>query len=45
MIDVIEEEGRFKIAGILDKPKLLGTKTLGYSVFELMMICQNLQKI
>ena len=33
VIDVIEEEGRFKIAGILDKPKLLGTKTLGYSVF------------
>ena len=31
VIDVIEEEGRFKIAGILDKPKLLGTKTLGWS--------------
>jgi len=33
VIDIIEEEGRFKIAGILDKHELLGTKTLGYSVF------------
>jgi sugar O-acyltransferase (sialic acid O-acetyltransferase NeuD family) len=33
VIDVIEEEGRFKIAGILDKHELLGTETLGYSVF------------
>lgn len=33
VIDVIEEEGKFKIEGILDKRKFLGTKTLGYSVF------------
>lgn len=33
VIDVIEEEGRFKIAGIIDRHDLLGTKTLGYSVF------------
>jgi|TARA_B100001093_G_scaffold372827_1_gene357814 sugar O-acyltransferase (sialic acid O-acetyltransferase NeuD family) len=33
VIDVIEEEGRFKIAGILDKHELLGNETLGYSVF------------
>ena len=33
VIDVFEAEGRFKIAGILDKHELLGTKTLGYSVF------------
>ena len=33
VIDVIEAEGRFKIAGILDKHELLGIETLGYSVF------------
>jgi sugar O-acyltransferase (sialic acid O-acetyltransferase NeuD family) len=32
VIDVIEQEGRFEIAGIIDKPKLLGSKVLGYSV-------------
>lgn len=31
-IDVIEQEGKFKIAGIIDKPNLLGSKILGYSV-------------
>jgi len=32
VIDVIEQEGKFKIAGIVDQPKLLGSKILGYSV-------------
>ena len=32
VIDVIEQEGQFKIAGIVDKPELLGSKVLGYSV-------------
>ena len=32
VIDVIEQEGEFKIAGIVDKPELLSSKILGYSV-------------
>ena len=32
VIDVIEKEGRFKIIGIVDKPELLGSEVLGYSV-------------
>ena len=32
VIDVIEQEARFQIAGIVDKPELLGTKILGYQV-------------
>ena len=32
VIDVIEQEGKFKIVGIVDKPELLGCKVLGYSV-------------
>jgi len=32
VIDVIEREGRFKIAGIVDKPELLGSNVLGYSI-------------
>ena len=32
VIDVIEQEGQFKIKGIVDKPELLGTNVLGYSV-------------
>lgn len=32
VIDVIELEGRFKIAGIIDQKKLLGSKVLGYEV-------------
>ena len=31
-IDVIEQEARFEIAGIIDKPELLGFKILGYPV-------------
>ena len=30
VIDVIEQEGRFKIIGIIDKPELLGKNVLGY---------------
>ena len=32
MIDVIEQEAQFKIAGIIDKPELLGSNILGYPV-------------
>jgi sugar O-acyltransferase (sialic acid O-acetyltransferase NeuD family) len=32
VIDVIEQEGRFQIAGIVDKPELLGSSVLGYSI-------------
>ena len=32
VIDVIEQEKKYKIAGIVDKPKYLGNKVLGYKV-------------
>jgi sugar O-acyltransferase (sialic acid O-acetyltransferase NeuD family) len=32
VIDVVEQEGRFEIVGIVDKPELLGSNVLGYSV-------------
>ena len=32
VIDVIEQEDQFKIAGIVDKPEFLGSDILGYSV-------------
>ena len=32
VIDVIEQENRFKIAGIIDKKELIGTKVLNYEV-------------
>jgi len=32
VIDVIEQEGQFKIVGIIDKPILLGSMVLGYPV-------------
>ena len=32
VIDVIEQENKFKIAGIIDKPNLLGSEVLGYKV-------------
>ena len=32
VIDVIEQEDRFKIVGIVDKPELFGTDTLGYKI-------------
>ena len=31
-IDVIEQEGRFKIIGVIDKPELFGKDVLGYKV-------------
>lgn len=31
-IDVIEQENRYKIAGIIDKPQLKGKKILGYDI-------------
>jgi len=31
-IDVIEQENRFKIVGIIDKPELLGKKILNYEI-------------
>ena len=35
VIDVIEQEGRFFIAGIIDKRELLGQEVLGYKVIGL----------
>ena len=32
VIDVIEQEGKFKIVGIVDKPELLGSKVLGHPI-------------
>jgi len=32
VIDVIEQEGKFKILGIVDRPELVGSDVLGYSV-------------
>jgi sugar O-acyltransferase (sialic acid O-acetyltransferase NeuD family) len=32
VIDVIEQDGQYSIAGIVDKPELLGSNVLGYSV-------------
>ena len=32
VVDVIEAENRFKIAGIIDQPQLIGTKVLNYEV-------------
>lgn len=32
VIDVIEQEAKFEIAGIVDKPELLGTQVLGYPI-------------
>jgi sugar O-acyltransferase (sialic acid O-acetyltransferase NeuD family) len=32
-IDVIEQEGKFKISGIVDRAELVGSDVLGYSVF------------
>jgi len=32
VIDVIEQEGKFQIIGIVDKPELLGVNVLGYPV-------------
>ena len=32
VIDVVEQEGRFNIIGIIDKPELLGKNVLGYQI-------------
>ena len=32
VIDVIEQEGKFQISGIVDRPEILGSDVLGYSV-------------
>lgn len=32
VIDVIEQEGKFNIIGIIDKPELLGKNVLGYEI-------------
>ena len=32
VIDVIEQESKFEIAGIIDQPELLGSDVLGYSI-------------
>jgi len=32
VIDVIEQEGRFNIVGIVDQPELMGTRVLDYTV-------------
>ena len=47
VIDVIEQEGRFTIAGIVDKPELFGTDILGYKIIandsELKELAKNYQ--
>ena len=32
VIDVIEQEAKYTIAGVIDKKELIGTKVLGYEV-------------
>jgi sugar O-acyltransferase (sialic acid O-acetyltransferase NeuD family) len=44
VIDVIEQEARFEIAGIIDKPELLGSKILGYPVIGNDFDLENLAK-
>jgi len=48
VIDVIEQEGRFNIIGIIDKPELLGKDLLGYQTIgndsdlkDLVQVCKN----
>ena len=43
-IDVIEQQAQFKIAGIVDKPELLGSKILGYEVIGNDFDLENLAK-
>ena len=45
VIDVIEQEGQFKIVGIVDRPELLGTDVLGYSVIGNDANLESLAKI
>lgn len=44
VIDVIELEGKFQIAGIVDKSELLGTDVLGYPVIGTDLNIENLAK-
>jgi sugar O-acyltransferase (sialic acid O-acetyltransferase NeuD family) len=44
VIDVIEQEDQFTIAGIVDKPELLGTDVLGYSIFATDSDLEDLSK-
>lgn len=44
VIDVIEQQAQFKIAGIIDKPELLGSKILGYQVIGNDFDLENLAK-
>ena len=43
-IDIIEQENKFKIAGIIDKPELLDTKVLKYLVIGNDFDLENLAK-
>ena len=45
VIDVIELDGRFSIAGIIDKPERLGQEILGYSVIGCDSDMNNLAKL
>jgi sugar O-acyltransferase (sialic acid O-acetyltransferase NeuD family) len=45
VIDVIEQEGQFKIVGIVDKTELLGTYVLGYSVIGNDLDLESLAKV
>ena len=45
VIDVIEQEGLFKIVGIVDKPEFLGSNVLGYSVIGSDSDLESLAKI
>ena len=42
VIDVIEQEGQYKIVGIIDKAELFGTDVLGYPVFGSDLDIENL---
>jgi sugar O-acyltransferase (sialic acid O-acetyltransferase NeuD family) len=44
VIDVIEQEGKFKIAGIVDNSNLLGSKILGYKVIGKDLDLESLAK-
>ncbi len=44
VIDVIEKEGKFEIAGIIDQPELLGSKILNYEVIGSDSDLENLAK-
>tara|TARA_B100000787_G_scaffold135286_1_gene104053 strand:- start:389 stop:967 length:579 start_codon:yes stop_codon:yes gene_type:complete len=44
VIDVIEQEGKFQIVGIIDKAELFGTNVLGYPVIGSDLDIENLAK-